>query len=147
MDVLRTIADVNITCFANINKKMKEIGNVEKSLISIPNVIVFCNLLIVNPATSYTRERSFSTTRRLKTRLRSKMTSRRFSSLGLLNADKELADKLELAEVGNEFISLNEEAFQYFGNFIEFDFTESLRLVCFIYSQHRNHRSGLKCFQ
>ena len=37
------------------------------------------------------------------------MTNRRFDSLGLLNVHKELTDKLDLAEVGNEFISLNEE--------------------------------------
>ena len=37
------------------------------------------------------------------------MTNRRFNSLGLLNVHKELTDKLDLAEVGNEFISLNEE--------------------------------------
>ena len=37
MDVFRTIlADLNIMCFADIYKKMKEIRNAEKSL--IPNV-------------------------------------------------------------------------------------------------------------
>ena len=60
MDVLTIIlADVNITCFADIYKKMKEIGKVEKSLIA--NAVVLSNLLIVNPATSCTPERSFST--------------------------------------------------------------------------------------
>ena len=48
---------------------MKEIQNAEKSLIS--NVVVLCNLLSVKPTTSCTPERSFSTTRRLKTWLRS----------------------------------------------------------------------------
>ena len=51
------------------------------------------------------------------------MTNRRFSSLGLLNVRKELTDKPDLAEVGGEFISLNEERFQYFGKFVESDFT------------------------
>ena len=60
MDVLTIIlADVNITCFADIYKKMKEIGKVEKSLIA--NAVALSNLLIVNPATSCTPERSFST--------------------------------------------------------------------------------------
>ena len=59
MDVLRTIsADINITCFTDINKKkMKEIENGEKSL--IPNVFVFCNFLIVNPTTSCTPRKIF----------------------------------------------------------------------------------------
>ena len=73
MDVLTIIlADVNITCFADIYKKMKEIGKVEKSLIA--NAVVLSNLLIVKPATSCTPERSFSTSWRLKTCLRSTMT-------------------------------------------------------------------------
>ena len=58
MDVLGTIlTNVNLRYFAGIHKKIKEIGKVEKSL--IPNVVVFCNLLIVNPATSCTPERFF----------------------------------------------------------------------------------------
>ena len=100
---------------------MKEIGNVQKSL--IPNAVVLCNLLIVNPATSCTPERSFSTARCLKTWLRSTVTNRRVNSLGLLNVHKELTDKLDLGEVGNEFISLNVERFQCFGKFVESDFT------------------------
>lgn len=77
---------------------MKKIGKSEKSL--IPNALVLRKLFIVNPATSCTLVISFSTTRRLKTCLKSKMTNRRFSSLGLLNIYKESTDKLDLAEVG-----------------------------------------------
>ena len=118
MDVRRTIlADVNITCFADIYKKMKEIENAEKSLIT--DVVGLCNLLTVNPALSCTPEKS-STKRRLKIWLRSTISSNCFNSLGLLNVHKELTDKLDLAEVGNEFISLNERRFQYF---VESDFT------------------------
>ena len=103
---------------------MKEIGNANKSL--IPNVFVLCNLLIVNPVTSFTPERSFSTTRRLKAWLKSTMINRRFNSLCslcLLNVHKELTGKLDLAEIGNEFIFLNmNKQFQYFGKFAESDF-------------------------
>ena len=49
------------------------------------------------------------------------MTNRRFNSLGLLNVCKELTSKLDFGEVGNEFISLNEERFQYFVKFVESD--------------------------
>ena len=37
------------------------------------------------------------------------MTNRCFNSKGLLNVHKDLTEKLDLAEVGNEFTSLNEE--------------------------------------
>ena len=46
-----------IVLFLYIQKKIKEVGNVEKSL--IPNVLVLCNLVIVNPehpVTFYTPE-------------------------------------------------------------------------------------------
>ena len=120
--VLGTIlGGIKVTCFYDIYKRMKEIGNVEKDL--IPNVTILCRLLIVNPATSCTPERSFSTARRLKNWLRSTMTNRRFNALGLLNTHKELTDNLDLAEVGNEFVSLNDERYHYFGNFIKSDFS------------------------
>ena len=111
MDVRRTIlADVNITFF----------GDVEKSLTS--NVVIVYNLLIVNPATSCCISgRSFSTTRHWKFGLQSTWTNQHFNSLGLLNVHKELTDKLDLAEVGNESVFLNEERFQYFGKFVESD--------------------------
>ena len=51
------------------------------------------------------------------------MINRRFNSLSLLNVHKELTNKLDLDEVGNEFISLKEERFQYVGNFVESNFT------------------------
>ena len=57
------------------------------------------------------------------------MTNSRFNSLDLMNVDKKVRDKLDLAEVGNEFKSLNEEQFQYFGKFVECDFTKSSRLA------------------
>ena len=56
-------------------------------------------------------------------RLRSTMTSGRFNALGLLNIRKELTDNLDLDEVGNEFVSLNDERYQCFGKFIKSDFS------------------------
>ena len=41
--------------------------------------------------------------------------------MGLLNVHKELTDKLDLTEVGNESVFLNEERFQYFGKFVGSD--------------------------
>ena len=41
------------------------------------------------------------------------MTNGRFNALGLLNIHKELTDNLDLAEVGNEFVSLIDERYQY----------------------------------
>ena len=68
------------------------------------------------------------------------MTIRRFNPLDLLNVHKELTNKFDLAEVGNEFRSLNDEQFQYFGKFVESDLTKRSWLLCFIYSRHHHHR-------
>ena len=57
--VLKAIlGEEKIACFDDIYKKIKKTSNAEKSI--IPNVIILCKLLIVNPATSCTPERSFS---------------------------------------------------------------------------------------
>lgn len=82
--------------FYSYIRKKNEIKNAEKSL--IPNVFAF-----------FASERSFSTTKHLKTWLRSTMTNRCFNSQGLLNVHKDLTEKLDFAEVGNEFTSLNED--------------------------------------
>ena len=42
------------------------------------------------------------------------MSGRRFNALGLLNVHKELTNKLDLLQVGNDFISLNDEQDQHF---------------------------------
>ena len=75
-------------------------------------------LLLVNPATSCTPERSFSTACRLKTWLRATMKSKRFNSLAILNIHKDLTDKLDLKDIGNEFVSAREGRLEYFGKFV-----------------------------
>lgn len=119
---------------------MKEFGNAEKSL--IPNVFVFCNLLIVNLATPCAPARFFSTTRRLETWLRSRMNNRRFNLLGLLNAHKELIEKLDLAEVGNEFIYLNKERFSILVRLLNL-ILHKVHDLCVLSTLNTVHRSVL----
>ena len=79
-------------------------------------------LLLINPATFCFLERSFSTARRLKSWLRSTMTSQPFNGLALLNVHKECRDQLDLMEVGNEFIDQNEQRRKHFGKYTENEF-------------------------
>ena len=79
-------------------------------------------LLLINPAASGSPERSFSSARRLKSCLRSTMTSQRFNGLALRNAHKECTDQLDLMEVGNEYIDQNEQRRKYFGKYTEHEF-------------------------
>ena len=50
------------------------------------------------------------------------MTTKRFNVLAILNSNKDLTDKLDLMEIGNEFISKNDERFRQFGRFTKEDF-------------------------
>ena len=84
----------------------------------MPNIILAIKLFLVNPATSCTPERSFSTARLLKTWLRTTTKSKRFNSLAILNIHKDLMDKLHLKDIGNEFVSAGEGRLEYFGKFV-----------------------------
>ena len=84
----------------------------------ITEVIVICKLLLVNPATSVTGERSFSMARRVKGWLRANMKQKRFNNVALLHTHKTRTDKIRLLDVANEFVQRNENRFRNFGKFV-----------------------------
>jgi hypothetical protein len=114
------LKDSEIKCFRDVYKRVKRYCKCERNL--IPNMVKLIEVLLVNPATSCTPERSFSTARRMKTWLRSTMTNKRFNSLSILNIHKDITDKLDLVDVGNEFVSLYDSRHHYFGTFEASDF-------------------------
>ena len=93
----------------------KELPNPEREMIK--EVITLCKLILVNPATSAAGERSFSTARRLKTLLRSRMNQERFSNLSVLNIHKERTDRLSTIDIANEFTDRNTNRKRNFGTF------------------------------
>ena len=99
--------DGDYFCFDDIVVKIiiKELPNPEREMIK--DVITLCKLILVNPATSEAGERSFSTARRLKSRLRSRMNQERFSDLTVLNIHKERTDRLSTTDIANEFTDRN----------------------------------------
>ena len=93
MEILQVLLkDGDYFCFDDIILKIKELLNPEREMIK--EVITLCKLILVNPATSAAGERSFSTARRLKQWLRSRMNQERFSNLTVLNIHKERTDRL-----------------------------------------------------
>lgn len=104
-----------IVCFQEVVNHIKKIDQAQRLL--IPNVVAICKLLLVNPATTATAERSFLLARRIKTWLRSKMLAARFNSMAILHAHKQLTDSLSLTEVANEFVSKKESRKFIFGRF------------------------------
>ena len=72
MPILKQLfKDTPVVCFSGIVDKLQLLPD-ERQL--IPNIIVFCNLLLINPVNSATPERSFSLARRIKTWQRATMT-------------------------------------------------------------------------
>ena len=117
MEILQVLLkDGDYFCFDDIRVKIKEppnpcrTGNDKK-------VITLCKLILVNPATSAAGERSFSTARRLKTWLRSRMNQERFSNLTVLNLHKERTDRLSTIDIANEFTDRNKNRKRNFGTF------------------------------
>ena len=84
MEILQVLLkDGDYFCFDDIIVKIKELPNPEREMIK--EVITLCKLILVNPATSAAGERFFSTARRLKTWLRSRLNQERFSNLTVSN--------------------------------------------------------------
>ena len=109
------LKDGDYFCFDDIIVKIKELPNPEQEMIK--QVITFCKLILVNPATTAAGERSFSTARRLKTWLRSRMNQERFSNLTVLNIHKERTDMLSTIDIANEFTDSNTNRKHNFGTF------------------------------
>ena len=116
MEILQVLLkDGDYFCFDDIIVKIKELPNPEREMIK--EVIALCKLILVNLATSAAGERSFSTARRLKTWLRSRMNQERFSNLTVLNIHKERMDRLSTIDIANEFTDRNTNRKRNFGTF------------------------------
>ena len=107
------LKEEKISCFDEILLAVSKFPEPKKKLIQ--EVQTVCKLLAVNPATSAAGERSFSSARRLKTWLRSRMGEERFSDLAMLNGHKRRTDSVSLIEVAQEFVSRNENRKRNFG--------------------------------
>ena len=71
-------------------------------------IVTLVTILLVNPATNATSERTFSALRRVKTYLRSTMTQTSMNNLITLQVHKERTDALDLKAIANEFTARNE---------------------------------------
>jgi hAT family C-terminal dimerisation region len=65
------------------------------------------HLFLIIPGSSATAQRSFSTTRRLKTYLRTTMTAARHSSVVLLHTQRHYTDELLPENIVTEFVDSN----------------------------------------
>ena len=108
-----------MVCFSDIAHKLQLLPD-ERGLIA--NIIVLCNLLLINPATSATQERLFSLGRFIKTWQRATMAQKPFNSSTVLNFHKHETGRIDLVSLGNDFIAKHHERYSTFGKFSESDF-------------------------
>ena len=72
-------------------------------------------ILLVNPASFCSAERSFGSLRRLKTWLRSTMTQKRVNSVALCHIHQEIMDTIDTGKIAQEFISRSKQRVLKFG--------------------------------
>ena len=107
-----------ITSSADLN--LEKCRQVLKTMIPevramFPNVESLIRLLLVNPASSATAERSFSGLRRLKTYLRSTCGQLRLNNLAICHVHKEILDTVDMHQLMKEFILANDTRASVFG--------------------------------
>ena len=78
-------------------------------------------LILINPATFCTPEISFSVVRRIKTWLRSTMTTKLFNNLSILSIHEERTDSINLVDIGHEFTSKYDGRRMNLGKFVPSD--------------------------
>ena len=83
-----------------------------------PHVESLVRLLLVNPASSATAERSFSSLRRLKTYLRSTCGQQRLNSIALCHVYKDIIDDIDVDEIMKEFILSRDNRATIFGQIV-----------------------------
>ena len=109
----------NCKTFSDILECLESLHTTKCAL--IPNLLTTVHIMLINPATSCTPERSFSVARRIKTLLRSVMTTKRFNNLSILSIHKELTDSINLVDIGNEFASKYDGRRMNLGKFVPSD--------------------------
>jgi len=83
-----------------------------------PYVEALVRLLLVNPATSATAERSFSGLRRLKTYLRATCGQKRLNNIAICHVHKDIMDTVDVQALMNEFVLSKDNRALIFGRVI-----------------------------
>ncbi|XP_050546168.1 52 kDa repressor of the inhibitor of the protein kinase-like [Daktulosphaira vitifoliae] len=71
-----------------------------------PYVSIALRMFLCTPATNCTAERLFSTLRRIKTYLRSNISSDRLNALAILNIESQLAHQINYSDIIEEFSNI-----------------------------------------
>ena len=106
LETLKLNLPARVSGIRSIIKYVRNLTQVQRDLVS--NICTVIKLISVMPATNAVSERSFSTLRRVRTYLRATMTQEMLNHLMVLQVHKDLTDKLNLNDIGNEFVGQSE---------------------------------------
>jgi len=85
-----------------------------------PSVESLVRLLLNNPASSATAERSFSSLRRLKSYIRSTLGQMRLNNVALCHVYKHILDKLDVKKLMQKFVLRKDNRRVLFGKFVSY---------------------------
>ena len=115
-DVLSVIFYVKkVDCFDSFFSEIRTFPRDQRLL--LPCTVHICKVLLVNPATTSTAEQLFSTARRIKTCMRSKMIPVRINALSILHTLMTLRDSLYWSTLWNFFAKKVEEGVYFSDDF------------------------------
>ena len=111
-DIIKTALEGTIKKVTNVRTIADAMlkSDIYQSMLSEAKKLL--SLYFTFPVTTATAERSFSSLRRVKTYLRSTMSACRLNSLLVMHIHQDRTEKLDLATIAREFISVNSN---YFG--------------------------------
>ena len=118
--LLRQLAVLRDTCHDKDIRNMRDVSEHLKTMAALhrdvfSELTLLTKLFLVVPVSSATAERSFSAMRRLKTYLRSTMSTERLNSVMTLHVHKDLLDCIDDSAVIKDFVAYNEVRQDIFG--------------------------------
>ena len=117
LEKLKFNLPAGISGIKDVKKYVRNLTQVQIDLLS--DICIVIKFPLMMPATNSVSEISFSTLSPIKTYLRSVMTQGRLNYLIVFHIHKDLTDKLNLTDVGNEFVGQSEHRLVLFGSFPE----------------------------
>jgi len=109
--------DKNNVCLADYVERLSTMSPDVRAM--FPMVESLLRLLMVNPASSATAERSFSSLRRLKTYIRSTMGQSRLNHVAICHTHKNILDEINVHQLMKEFVNYRQNRCVIFGNISE----------------------------
>lgn len=106
----------NLSSHAILNQYVLKLSGMSKEVRNMfPKVEELTKLLLVNPASSASAERSFSSLRRLKTYLRSTIGQMRLNNVAVCHVHKHILDEIDQTEIMRQYVQFKPNRQAIFG--------------------------------